>query len=281
MHGGSSVVFRVSFWNCGLRADNKTDQDYIRGLKEKNYRKKVDECNDATLRFLKGIWREQRIEWNSKGDPDDIIEKLVLVAKVVTRLRGKINVAIKEETGGESKTYNTEAIIEEPDRCIATLYTLARGHALLKGRSQITADDLPVVLDVSLSSAPWDRIRAFACVLAKDKVNAFGLENNMNCSRNTALRMMETLKLLDLVDLSKTTISTAGGEQFAFEMRLKKKFEWLHSDEFKSLWRQQIQYKEGSGNRLQPGEVLIERFEWERPAENKEDKKEDVIQNNQ
>jgi hypothetical protein len=83
------------------------------------------------------------------------------------------------------------------------------------------------------------------------------------------------------VDLSKTTIATAGGEQYAFEMRLKKKFEWLHSAEFKSLWRQQIRYKEASGHQLQPREVLIERFdEWERPAPKEEDKKEDAIQTN-
>lgn len=94
-----------------IMPSNKTDQDYVRSLKEKNYRKKVEECNDATLRFLKGIWQEQRIEWNSKDDPDEVIEKLILLAKVVTRLRGKINVSVKEEPG---RTYNTDAIIEEP-----------------------------------------------------------------------------------------------------------------------------------------------------------------------
>lgn len=151
-----------------------------------------------------------------------------------------------------------------------------RGHALLRGRRQISIDDLPVALDVALSSAPWDRIQAFAYVLSKEKVNAFELEKNLKCSRNTALRMMETLKLLDLVDHGPSKIQTASGEQRAFEIRLKKKFEWFHSDEFKSLWRQQIQYPEisYSTSQLKPGESLIERYEtWdtdERPVENLE-----------
>src|SRR5665647_3943901 len=68
------------FGNLGARMyfmqimkSDHTNQDYIRALKEKNYRLKVNECNDATLRFLKGIWKEDRIEWNSKDDRDDLI----------------------------------------------------------------------------------------------------------------------------------------------------------------------------------------------------------------
>jgi len=105
-----------------IMKSDRANSDYVKALKEKNFRLKVDECNDATLRFLKGIWKPERIEWNSKDDSDEIIDKLVQLAKIVTRLRGKINVVVKEEFGRQ-ETFFSEAIIEEPDRCITALYS--------------------------------------------------------------------------------------------------------------------------------------------------------------
>ncbi|MGA3060964.1 MAG: hypothetical protein ABSD92_11420 [Candidatus Bathyarchaeia archaeon] len=123
------------------------------------------------------------------------------------------------------------------------LLSMMRGHALLQGRRQIAMEDLPVILDVALSSAPWDRILAFAYVLSKDKVNATELEKNLKCSRGKALRTMQTLKLLDLVNLSDhSRIVTNSGEQFAYEMHLKPEFKWFQSAEFRALWRQKPAY---------------------------------------
>ena len=103
------------FGNLGARMyfmqimkNNHTNQDYIKALKEKNYRLKVNECNDATLRFLKGIWQSERIEWNRKDDPDDLIDKIVQLAKIVTRLRGKINVVVKEEFGRQETFFSEQ-----------------------------------------------------------------------------------------------------------------------------------------------------------------------------
>ena len=122
---------------------------------------------------------------------DELIDKLVQLAKIVTRLRGKINVVVKDEMGRQ-ETFFSEAIIEEPDRCITALYSMMRGHALLQCRRHIAMEDLPVIIDVALSSAPWDRILAFAYVLSKDNVNATELEKNLKCSRGKALRTVQT-----------------------------------------------------------------------------------------
>ncbi len=264
---GASTTIPHKVWdlfgNLGARMyfmqimkSDRTNEDYVKALKEKNYRLKVNECNDATLRFLKGIWQDERIEWNSKDDPDELIDKLVQLSKIVTRLRGKINVVVKEGFGRQ-ETFFSEAIIEEPDRCITALYSIMRGHALLQGRRQITIDDLPVVLDVALSSAPWDRILAFANVLSKDNVNASELEKNLKCSRGKALRTMQTLKLLDLVDLNNhSRIVTNSGEQYAYEMHLKPEFKWFTSQEFKALWRQKTTYPEVPDEIIEPAPTV-------------------------
>jgi hypothetical protein len=257
-----------------LKSDH-TNQDYIKALKEKNYRLKVNECNDATLRFLKGIWQDERIEWNSKDDPDELIDKIVQLSKIVTRLRGKINVVVKDGFARQ-EIFFTEAIIEEPDRCITALYSMMRGHALLQGRRQITIDDLPVVLDVALSSAPWDRILAFACVLSTPEINATQLEHNLRCSHGKALRTMQTLKLLDLVDLSSSTFETFGGQQYGYEMKLKREFKWFQSQEFKTLWRQKTLYVDVPIEKVKKSEPVkkeIENLELPQepgPVENRE-----------
>lgn len=231
------------FGNLGARMyfmhvtkKTKTMEKYVGEVKEKTYRKKVEECNKATLRFLKGIWRREKIEWNLAEDLDSVIKRMVQLAILVTKLRGKINVVVKEDYTGE-KTFYTEPIIEEPERCIQALYALARGHALIKGRTQITIDDLPVAIDVALSSAPWDRVIAFAYLLNKDKVTTKGLMEDLKCSRTKAIRTMKTLELLELVDLEEENIPTVGGEQTGYLMRLKKEFEWFTTEEFKKLWR--------------------------------------------
>lgn len=97
---------------------------------------------------------------------------------------------------------------------------------------------MSVVLDVALSSAPWERILAFAYVLARNKVNASDLEVNLQCSRGTALRTMKTLQLLKLVELQVTTMFSNSGVQKAYEMQLRWEFEWFKSQEFKDFWRQ-------------------------------------------
>jgi hypothetical protein len=270
------------FGNLGARMyfmeivpKNKTNQDYIVDLTEGDYQEKVKVCNDATLRFLKGIWQDERIKWNAKNDDKELLDKVVQVAKIVTRLRGKVNLVVKEEYG-KQEAYFTTPIIEEPARCIQSLYTLMRGRALLQSRSQISVEDLPVVLDVALSSAPWERLLAFSYLLGKNEVVAYDLELNLKCSRNKALMTMRTLETLGLVDLKYKPVMTSGGEQLGYAMKLKPEFQWFQSKEFKVLWRQQIEYNHPTIQREPEPELPVEILVDLGPSQKEEDKKEDA-----
>jgi hypothetical protein len=83
---------------------------------------------------------------------------------------------------------------------------------------------------------------------------------------------MQTLKLLGLVDLSEhSRIVTNSGEQFAYEMKLKKEFKWFQSDEFKKLWRQKTEYPEVPCKTAAPVELeTLPEWPEPRPAENRE-----------
>jgi hypothetical protein len=139
--------------------------------------------------------------------------------------------------------------------------------------------------DVALSSAPRERLQPFALVLSQKGsecgIDAEDLERNLQCSRNTALRTMKTLKLLGLVDLDKQTRMTARGDhQECWVMKLKSEFKWFQSCEFDQLWRQKVPYEEKPAEA--PQEPILETWDSlkseptptspteTRPAENKE-----------
>ncbi len=256
------------FGNLGARMyfmeiqnKNKSNEDYLADLTGTNYQVKVEQCNQATLRFLKGIWREERLKWEPSNDDKQLLDKVIQVAKIVTKLRGKVNLVVKQEYYKEEINYTTP-IIEEPARCIQSLYTLMRGRALLQGRQQISIEDLPIVFDVALSSAPWERLLAFSFLLEEKEVKSRGLERRLQCSRNKALMTMRTLETLGLVDLRVSRIETDGGGQFAYTIKLKDEFKWFQTKEFRALWRQKAEPPKTSPTPQEPESkaVLPEEF---------------------
>jgi predicted transcriptional regulator len=272
------------FYFMKIDCASKTNDDYIADLTGANYQQKVKKCNEATLRFLKGIWLEERMEWHPENDDKSLLDKVVQVAKVLTRLRGQVNLIVKQGYMKEEINFTTP-IIEEPARCIQSLYTLMRGRALLQGRTQISTEDLPIVFDVALNSAQWERLLAFSLLLANEVVKTGDVEASLKCSRNKALMAMRTLEKLGLVDLNAKQVMTEGGPQFGYTMTLKPEFKWFQTDEFRALWRQR---KEQPNMPLLPEPqkpedtlMILEDLTHEGPQETGEDKKEDTQTNNQ
>lgn len=263
------------FGNLGARMyfmyvskKHKPKKERIKEIKEKPYKEKIIECNKATLRFLKGIWAKKEIVWNRQNDSNYVLERIIDLASLLVRLRGRVNVVVKEEYG--DKTYWTEPIIEEPERAIEALYALSRGHALIKGRTQITVEDLPVVIDIALSSAPYDRVITFAYLLNKGQVTTKEVMEDLKCSRSTAIRKMRILELLGLVELKKDATETMGGEQSTYTMKLKGEFKWFTTAAFKKMWRvkltdiittEEIKEEQESQPKLEPFETLFPTLE--------------------
>jgi len=232
------------FGNLGARmyfhevgTERKTVDEHLQELRQATYRQKVKKCNEATLRFLKNVWQMGEIEWNPKEDPEEVLRRIIQLALLLVRLRGKVNVVVKEDYEGE-KTYYSTPTIEHADRAREALYNLARGHAIINGRKQLTIADLPVVIEVTLSSAPYDRVNAFKYLLKKEgNATTADLMRDLKCSRRTAIRSMKTLEILELVDLEKASIETEFGTRTGYTMRLKEEFKWFTSKEFRKLWR--------------------------------------------
>lgn len=222
---------------CEVGTERKTVDEHLQELRQATYRQRVKECNEATLRFLKNVWQTGEVEWNPKEDPEEVLRRIIELAFLLVRLRGKVNVVVKQDYEGE-KTYYSTPTIEHADRAREALYNLAKGHAIIKGRRQVTTADLPLVIEVTLSSAPYDRVNAFKYLLRKEGiVTTSDLMRDLKCSRRTAIRSMKTLEILELVDLEKTPIETEVGTRTGYTMRLKDEFKWFTGNEFQKLWR--------------------------------------------
>ena len=113
---------------------------------------------------------------------------------------------------------------------------LARGHALSQGRTYIAMDDILIVILTVLSTASTERVTIFDLLLGNGGVlTTSQICDFLDTSKPTALRTMTELKVAGLVDVSSKQESEDQNNNAAKEMRLKEKFEWFLSDEFKQL----------------------------------------------
>jgi len=222
-----------------MRGKERKKEEYVEQLKGEAYSEKLAACGNATRRFLTHLFSIQypeSIEWNREKDPKEVLEVIVRLAQLLARLRGIISVAAysyETETGEKRETaHHSYPIIELPDRAALMLYNLGRGHALTQGRTQIANQDLPLLIEVALSSAPQDRVQAFELLLRDNKpITAHQLEKELNYSRDSAYRTMKTLDILQLATLSQMQ-EKGVTENF---ITIKPDLEWFQSEEFKKL----------------------------------------------
>jgi hypothetical protein len=167
-----------------------------------SYRQRVATCQVAVGDFLERLWIEtggvRSIAWDRTGDPRDVMLKIAAYAKVLAILRGIITVW--REGSGDDETYNfSTPIIEAPHRAMSLLYALARGHAIVHGRAQLSEDDLPLVARAALESTPNDRRAVMRLLVANEGMVATSdVQKAMRCSAPTARAILETLDKLDL-----------------------------------------------------------------------------------
>lgn len=191
-------------------------------------------CRKATQNLIKTIWHHHPagVEWDRSKDLEELKKIIGRSAKLLSRLRGVINVW-KEHPDDEKYDY-TIPIIERPDRINQLLYNLARGHALICGRQIINEEDIALIIEVALDSAPPTRVKFFNILLEnKGALTTDEITRRLHCSEPTAHKEMETLKILDLVELEYEDDRYVGRPKKI--IKLKEEFKWFLSDECKNL----------------------------------------------
>jgi len=167
-----------------------------------SYRDRVDVCWDVVACFLENLWMDtggvRGVKWDRSNDPTPVMLRIAAYAKVLARLRGTISVW--REGSGDDETYNfTSPVVEAPHRAMSLLYALARGHALVHGRVQLTEEDLPIVARAALESTPNDRRAVMRLLLVNAGiVSTSDVQTTLRCSAPTARAILETLDKLGI-----------------------------------------------------------------------------------
>ena len=216
-------------------SEEEKRQKIIANLKSKSYNKRVEE----TKTQLKSFWdvlitilnqTNVKIVWNESKDDHGVIEKIVVLAQLLSKLRGSVPPQDTEGWGGSNYNFGS-SIIENPERASNSLYNLARGHAVICGRNFITDDDLGVVILVTLSSASKERVELFKLLIENNgKMNTNQFMEKAKVSIATALKNMQELAISGLVEKIEEQTTTKP----ITVIKLKDSYNWFLGEEFRS-----------------------------------------------
>jgi 5S rRNA maturation endonuclease (ribonuclease M5) len=207
-----------------LHSETKSHKQLVAQNRGKDRREKERLCREATDSLLRTLWASNPngVDWNKEGDTDDCLLVVARCAELLASLRGTIQIWRSDH---DDSIGHSIPVIEQPDRINCLLYNLARGHALLCGRRQITQDDLWPVLEVTFDSASTSRAKLFRHLIEKDgTLKTPDVENLLKCTAPTARNEMEALAVLSVVDKIEIT-------GHATIITLAERFNWFVEDE--------------------------------------------------
>ena len=216
-----------------LHSEKKSRQTLIAQNRGRHWKVKEKACHEATTNFLRTLWSENPdgVDWDSERDPEDCMDVIARCAELLAPLRGTIETW---ESYDGSVVHNVP-IKEHPDRINCLFYNLARGHALICGRRQITREDLWPIAELTFDSASPIRSKVFRDLLRKSgTLNTTDVEKLLDCSPPTARKEMEALSALGVTDkfeISGITTITLANE-----------FQWFTSDECSEIMERRQDY---------------------------------------
>jgi len=220
----------------------KEDGEYICQLNNNSFNEDFREIQRLLVDYLH--WFERcptaekdldkmlyKIEWNSDKNKAEALKTIIKLGKLLSHLRGVIPTWETRDSQGIDYAY-TIASKENPDRAIYQLYNLARGHALLEGRNYVTMKDIPLLIQVTLSTASRERVKIFEALIDSIGVlTTSEIKKEVNTSNNTAKRTMQEFVALGLV----TLIELGNNGPTEYQIQLNSDFEWFLSPEFQKL----------------------------------------------
>lgn len=224
---------RLFFLNMGSK--EKSEEELAEQISTLAYKDKEKSCRLATKHFLQTMWQKNQngIEWDKSQDKQE--DKIIIArcARLLAKLRGVINVWKDKSQDGEVYDY-TYPVIEKPDRINQLFYNLCRGHAVVCDRGQINRDDLKLIVELAIDSSPTTRAKLFRKLLdSEGAMKTSEVETALQCSKPTALKEMETLKILGVCHLIQDSDGGVGEPEKT--IRLSDDFKWFLTDECRNI----------------------------------------------
>lgn len=229
-----SLGSRLFFLNMSSR--NKDEDELADQLVSTAVKEKERECRIATKYFLLNLWHKHQdgIEWNRQNDPRECLLVITRCAKLLANLRGVIGVFKERRLENDELEFDYQPpTIEKPDRISQLFYNSCRAHAVICGRTQINEDDLRIIIELAIDSAPPTRAKLLSLLIENEgQLKTSEVEDLLQCSKTTALKEMETLKALHVCDIKEIAGMVGQPEK---TISLNEDFRWFMSDECRSL----------------------------------------------
>ena len=229
-----SLGSRLFFLNMSSR--NKSEDELANQLVTTAVKDKERVCRIATKYFLLNLWHLHKdgIEWNRQEDPRDCLLVITRCAKLLANLRGVVGLFKERRLDNDEIEFDYQPpTIEKPDRIAQLFYNLCRGHAVVTGRTQIEKDDLRLIIELAIDSAPPTRAKLLGLLIDNEgELKTTEVEELLQCSKTTALKEMETLKALHVCDIKESVGMVGQPEKI---ITLKNDFRWFMSDECRNL----------------------------------------------
>jgi len=190
---GSRLLF------LSLQTPSKSHDELIAQNRASSRRQSERVCRDVTTNLLRTLWQRypNGLDWQTVDDPESCLRVIARCAKLLACLRGTIQTW---SDGGDAVSLDVGSI-EHPDRINCLLHNLARGHALLSGRDQLSDEDMAPVLEVTFDSAPTLRAKVFRALADNGgELRTSEVEVVLGASKPTALKVMAVLDVLGVAE---------------------------------------------------------------------------------
>lgn len=125
--------------------------------------------------------------------PEEVKEKLATLADLTSRLRSPVS------WNPYDKTINYEPDIEGPARLAKAFGKLAKGLAAVRGKLQVTSDELQVIRRVAIDTVPKRRIKIVRYLLDRQWYRTKDVASTLNMPQATANRELEGLMMIEVV----------------------------------------------------------------------------------
>jgi hypothetical protein len=149
---------------------------------DKSHDDKITECKELVRNFTTEVrnWIPRDFKWNAKADDPTLLKKIARYAELIAKMRGHVELRYDEYGNYEIDS----PLIENHGRAFQWLYNLAKGHALIHARTQISNEDVQFLQQVAASSAPYDRVKMVKCLNQKGWMLIDDLEKELKISQS-------------------------------------------------------------------------------------------------
>jgi hypothetical protein len=227
---------RLFFLN--MNSKDISEDELVDQAKSKAYKQKEKECRTITQDFIHTLWykHQKGIAWNITKTEDKYLKIIARCAKLLAQLRGVIDIWVdkSESFTDDVKFGYTMPVIEKPSRINQLFNNITKSHAVICERDYVNEEDIKLIIELSLDSAPSIRAKLFKALLEHNgTLKTSEVEKILVCSKTTALKEMKAMSTLKIVFESIVMQESVGNQEK--QITLTTDFTWFLSEECRMI----------------------------------------------